>query len=259
MLIKESQNREREQASKKAKEDAAFAKDVLTRFNRSKSKTLKYEELRSWLKSIAHSQSSISTAHARKEMERAFPGSTSALLSLHTSNRDSIPGPVTFPDGEVDVVTDDEVEWVIMMAMDKNEKGSFKRMVYEKSNNVKDIELKPSEFGSALQAWLSYIHNKPTLKRVMKKYGTNALGQMEISHIKSMLRDLSGGREPEKNEVDWVMAEARAMPHSNGISGPELIKVLSLWYIKDLEREEQARMVEVVPRQQCGSATCCIS
>jgi hypothetical protein len=42
-----------------------------------------------------------------------------------------------------------------MMAMKKREMSSFKRAVSDHKINMKDIELKPSEFGCALQAWLS--------------------------------------------------------------------------------------------------------
>ena len=261
LIIKESQAREREVAAQRVKNDAAFAKDVLQRFNKSKSNTLNYEELRSWLKAILQSQMAVSTARARKEMEKAFPGSTSALMSLPSSQRASINGQFTLLDDQCDVVTDDEVDWVIMMAMDKSEKGSFKRLVKEKKINSKEIELHPCDFGGALQAWLCYIHNKPILKRAMAKYGTNDRGQMARDHVKSMLQDLSGGREPEESEVDWVIQEAAAMPHSNGISGPEIIKVLSLWYVKDLEREtlQQSPPAEVVEQKQCGSGICCVS
>jgi hypothetical protein len=253
--MQQQQNRERESAAKKVKEDAAFAKDVLMRFNRSKSKTLNYEELRAWLKSVARSQITICTAHARKELDAAFPGSSSALSTLNVNSRQNIPSQEDF---DTDTVRDDEVDWVIMMAKNKNEDANMEKWEGNKLVNLKETELQPSQFGGALQAWLSYVHNKATLKRVMKMYGTNDQGQMERSHIQSMLKDLSCGREPEESEVDWVMDNARAMPHSNGISGPELIKVLSLWYIKDLEKEELARSVQVADGHGC-SATCCVS
>jgi hypothetical protein len=63
----------------------------------------------------------------------------------------------------------------------------------------------------------------------MQRYGTNANGQMERDSVARLLQDLNGGAEPEAMDVDDVMAEARAMPFSTGISAPELIKVLSLW------------------------------
>ena len=250
--IQHRQNKEREIAARKVKDDAAFAKDVLMRFNRSKSKTLNYEELRAWLKSVAHTQTTICTAHARKELDAAFPGSSSALSTLNTNSLQIIPS-----QEEIDV-RDDEVDWVIIMAINKYDGTNLQKSEGNKLLDLKETELQPSQFGGALQAWLSYVHNKGTLKRVMKKYGTNDQGQMERSHIKSMLKDLSCGREPEESEVDWVMDEARAMPHSNGISGPELIKVLSLWYIKDLEKEELARSMHVADGHGC-SATCCVS
>ncbi len=63
----------------------------------------------------------------------------------------------------------------------------------------------------------------------MQRYGTNADGQMERDGVARLLQDLSGGAVPDEEDVERVMAEARAMPLSTGISAPELIKVLSLW------------------------------
>jgi hypothetical protein len=68
----------------------------------------------------------------------------------------------------------------------------------------------------------------------MERYGTNADGDMERESVRRMLTDLNGGIAPKESALDWVMAEAAAMPHSPGISAPELIKVMSLWYTKDL-------------------------
>jgi hypothetical protein len=66
----------------------------------------------------------------------------------------------------------------------------------------------------------------------MQRYGTNAHGQMERDSVSRLLQDLGGGAEPEEEDVERVIAKARAMPFSTectGISAPELIKVLSLW------------------------------
>jgi hypothetical protein len=68
----------------------------------------------------------------------------------------------------------------------------------------------------------------------MLRYGTNADGEMEHESVRHMLTDLNEGIPPKESALDWVMAEAAAMPHSPGISAPELIKVMSLWYTKDL-------------------------
>lgn len=63
----------------------------------------------------------------------------------------------------------------------------------------------------------------------MRRYGTNADGQMERDSVARMLQDLNGGEAPATADVDWVMAEAHALPFSQGISAPELIRVTSLW------------------------------
>ncbi len=257
-------NKEREMTFRKAKAEADFSKDILAQFNKSRTKTLKYEELRSWMKSIARSQSFIGSTRARDELDQNFPGCKSAFSALHMRESICVRRRSLAYSTEIEfIVTDYEVSWVMMMAMDKGainrsmkvKQSSFK----EKQIDVKDLELRPSEFGAALRAWLSYIHNKQTLGKIFKRYGADDLGLMERSSVKCMLQDLSSGREPEESEVDWVIAEARSTPNTDGISGPELINVLSLWYTKELERESQERVAEVASHKGCGSSTCCIS
>jgi hypothetical protein len=105
------------------------------------------------------------------------------------------------------------------------------------SSVIKELNLRPKDLKYALRAWVSYLHNKPLLDEVMLHYGTNADGQMERGSARHMLTDLNGGKPPKESALDWVMAEAAAMPLSPGISALELIKVMSLWYTKDLSRE----------------------
>ncbi len=76
---------------------------------------------------------------------------------------------------------------------------------------------------------------------MMQRYGTNAEGEMERESVRRMLTDLNGGDPPKESALDWVMAEAAAMPLSPGISAPELIKVMSLWYTKDLGHKRASR------------------
>jgi hypothetical protein len=141
-----------------------------------------------------------------------------------------------------------------MLAMDRKEEGSYKRWIQAKGPDAsKLLELPPADFECSLRAWRSYSQNKKLLTevsprarhddqqpqltaraQVMLRYGTNADGEMERESVRKMLTDLNGGVPPKESALDWVMAEAAAMPHSPGISAPELIKVMSLWYTKDL-------------------------
>ena len=234
-LIIHEERKRREAAVERARSNALFAKDILKRY--SKSDTLNFGQVRAWLQVVANSQVGSRNLAAGNELESTFPGSVIALSELTVQ--------ATFSAStKSHVVSDDEVEWIFMMAMDKNVKGTFQRNVVDAGRSVKDLELQPKDFEYALRAWLSYIHNKPLLDEVMERYGTNASGQMERDSVCSMLTDLNGGVPPKESALEWVMAEARAMPLSPGISALELIKVMSLWYTKDLtstprEFEEQ--------------------
>jgi hypothetical protein len=234
LIIHEEQKR-RDAAVERSRNNAAFAKDILKRY--SKSDTLKFDQVRNWLQVVANSQTGTSrkTAEDNSALEDRFPGSSVALSELVIEREEFSASKKLY------VVQDDEIEWIFMMAMDKKVKGTFQSEVVDKGVDVKELELRPKDFEYALRAWLSYIHNKPLLDEVMTRYGTNADGQMERDSVRNMLTDLNDGTPPKESALDWVMEEAAAMPLSPGISALELIKVMSLWYTKDLSRDMPRR------------------
>ena len=64
-------------------------------------------------------------------------------------------------------VTDDDIQWVLMLVMERKEQGTFHRVVEEKgADGVRNLELQTSDFQFALHAWLGYIHCKPMLEEV---------------------------------------------------------------------------------------------
>ena len=90
----------------------------------------------------------------------------------------------------------------------------------------------------------------------MRRYGAEAGGELGRDSVRRMLTDLNGGKPPKDSALDWVMAEARAMPLSPGISAAELIKVMSLWYTKDLSRERPPRTPPRSPRELPADYDC---
>lgn len=152
-------------AQEKAKNEAMFVRDVLKRFDVSKTQTLRFEEVRAWLRFIANAQGhAISQDQAQMEMQQAFPGASAGLSFL---DQDSQQAPdVASIKGERQV-TDDEVEWIFMMVMDQKKEGSYQRFIDENGiDAVRDLELPPADFERALLAWRSYVHNKPLLEQV---------------------------------------------------------------------------------------------
>jgi hypothetical protein len=164
-LMIQNAKRQRRQAQQKANNDANFVRDVLRRFDVSKTRTLRFEEVRAWLKFLADSQSnSVNPDQAQMEMMRAFPGA-SAGLSYFDQDADTVPD-VKSPDGECEV-TDDEVQWIFMMVMDKKEEGSYQRFIEDNGEDaLQKLELPPADFERALMAWRSYVHNKPIIEQV---------------------------------------------------------------------------------------------
>jgi hypothetical protein len=167
LMVKNS-NKRRQQAQEKANNEAAFIKDILRRFDVSKTKTLRFEEVRAWLQFLANSQAApVDQDVARDQLDFQFPGASVGLDILSPTMPNE-------PDGsESDMsqcgITDDEVEWILMLAMDRKEAGSYKRWIEEKGPDAaKLLELPPADFECSLRAWRSYSQNKRLLNEVTK-------------------------------------------------------------------------------------------
>ena len=166
-LMVKNMSQQRALAQEKAMREARFIKDILHRFDVSNTKTLRFEEVRSWLRTIANSQGpGVSEYQARDEMHQAFPGASAGLSALDRDSADeyySIPEEAK-QDWEV---TDDEVKWIFMMVMDKKKEGSYQKFIDENgADAVLKLELPPADFERAFLAWRSYVHNKPLLEQV---------------------------------------------------------------------------------------------
>ena len=167
-LMIQNQRRCRLLAQERACRDAAFIADVLRRYNLSKSKTLNFEEVRTWLKVLASAQAApLNQNRARNELGNQFPGASTGLeVLLHCSELRIGQSEKNQEEDSIEV-SDDEVEWIFMIVMDKKQEGSYQRLVEERgAAAVRDLELPPSDFEYALRAWRSYIINKPTLEVV---------------------------------------------------------------------------------------------
>ncbi len=213
---KETEKMKKLRIKRKIQRDAAFIQDVLRQFDLSKTETLNFEEVRSWLLKIGSAKmrgkrgGKWSEEQAWKKIENEFPGVSAGLAGLDVG-----PAPHHFSSGEncnsksfarisvanlqgnsrrsvdrsaknlrsqkllpisppsmkrivSDVsVSDDDVEWILMMVMERKEPGSFDRVVDEQgAAGVRKLELQPADFQFALHAWLGYIHCKPMLEEV---------------------------------------------------------------------------------------------
>ncbi len=151
-------------------QDNAYIEDALRSFDINNTNTLDFEEVRSWLKRLGSSAirseevSRLSEREAWKKFKSRFPGASDGLAALASWPRNHLSRPL-----KGITVTDDDVAWVLMMVMEQKEKGSFNRIVQEKGvAGLRELELAPSDFESALHAWLGYIHCKKMLEKVVK-------------------------------------------------------------------------------------------
>jgi hypothetical protein len=135
----------------------------------SKTKTLRFEEVRAWLQFLANSQAvPVDQELARDQLDVQFPGASVGLDILCPT----IPNEPNRLDSDTSEgrVTDDEVEWILMLAMDRKEKGSYKRWIQEKGPDAaKLLELPPADFECSLRAWRSYAQNRRLLTEVSRR------------------------------------------------------------------------------------------
>ena len=83
-IIRKNQERKREKAVEAAKNHAHFIKDIFKRHNLSKTQTLKFEEVRSWLQKVGNAHAgSLPRSQANNLMDQNFPGTSAALATLH--------------------------------------------------------------------------------------------------------------------------------------------------------------------------------
>ena len=93
VLVKlKQEERQREIAVEKARNDARFVKDILKRHNVSNTATLKFEEVRSWLQVVgsAHAGTVTGTGLGNKLIEDNFPGSVKGLAALKSGNAEQV-------------------------------------------------------------------------------------------------------------------------------------------------------------------------
>eukprot|EP00284_Hemiselmis_tepida_P014991 CAMPEP_0174922472 /NCGR_PEP_ID=MMETSP1355-20121228/5896_1 /TAXON_ID=464990 /ORGANISM="Hemiselmis tepida, Strain CCMP443" /LENGTH=412 /DNA_ID=CAMNT_0016168057 /DNA_START=54 /DNA_END=1288 /DNA_ORIENTATION=+ len=124
--------------------------------------------------------------------------------------------------------TDDEVHWVqVMSQKEKVMKGTFKN-----SDQLFDSSVLPEDFVAAVEVWMAYKDSKEEIEAMFAKYDTDGSDSLDRTQLKSLLKDLNDGVDPEDAEVDWVFTNADQL--GNGaITKPELKKALGLWYARD--------------------------
>jgi CRISPR/Cas system-associated endonuclease Cas3-HD len=168
-LMVKNANKRRQLAQEKAHNEAAFIKDILRRFDVSKTHTLRFEEVRRWLQFLADSQAvPVDQDVARDQLDVEFPGASVGLEILSPA----LPSKPHHSDAERSEcrITDDEVEWILMLAMNRKEEGSYKRWIEVNGpDSAKLLELPPADFECSLRAWRSYSQNKRLLVEVSRR------------------------------------------------------------------------------------------
>ena len=139
-------------------------------------------------------------------------------------------------------ISDDELKWILMLGnksteSDKKYRGSMKELDLDKAVIFSDT------FEFVMDSWITYVKNKPTIKGIFQKFDVDRSGSLSREEVTEMLTMLNEGEKPEDEDVQWVMQSADEIGDGEGIEKPEVLQLISAWYIRpslDTVLEEDA-------------------
>jgi len=86
-----------------------------------------------------------------------------------------------------------------------------------------------AELEAALGAWMTYTELREGWDEKLKKYDVSGTGSLSRDEVNEYLKDLNGGKEVKKQELDMVMAAADVTSNDQ-ISKLELSRATAVWY-----------------------------
>ena len=131
-------------------------------------------------------------------------------------------------DGEIN---DDELKWILMLGNKSTESEKKFR------GSMKDLDLDhavlfPDTFEFVMESWITYIKNKPTIDGIFKKFDVDRNGSLSRDEVASMLTMLNDGNPPNEEDMEWVIQSADEIGDGEGIETPEVLQLISAWYIR---------------------------
>jgi Ca2+-binding EF-hand superfamily protein len=131
-------------------------------------------------------------------------------------------------DGEIN---DNELRWILMLGS-KHSKSENRYSGSMKNLDLEKVVLCPDSFEIVLESWITYIKNKPTIEGIFQKFDVDRNGSLSRSEVSSMLAMLNDGALPSEEDTEWVITSADEIGDCEGIETPEVLQLISAWYVR---------------------------
>jgi len=128
-------------------------------------------------------------------------------------------------------INDDELRWILMLGNKSSEsekrfRGSMKEL------DLDQAMLFPDTFEFVMDSWITYVQNKPTIDGIFRKFDVDRNGSLSRDEVSSMLTMLNEGVPPNEEDMEWVIQSADEIGDGEGIETPEVLQLISAWYIR---------------------------
>jgi Ca2+-binding EF-hand superfamily protein len=150
-------------------------------------------------------------------------------------------------------INDDELRWILMLGNKSSEsekrfRGSMKELDLEKA------VLFPDTFEFVMDSWITYIQNKPTIDGIFQKFDVDRNGSLSRDEVSNMLTMLNEGVPPNEEDMEWVIQSADEIGDGEGIETPEVLQLISAWYIRPSLQTVEEEDPEDLNDQDAGAA-----
>jgi Ca2+-binding EF-hand superfamily protein len=150
-------------------------------------------------------------------------------------------------------ITQDELRWILLLG-NRNSQSGARYQGLMKDLKVEDACLAPDSFDLVMSSWLTYVRNKPTIDGVFARFDVDQNGSLSRAEVSNMLTMLNNGVTPDQEDMEWVIRQADEVGEEEGIETPELLQLISAWFVRPSEsaanvedEEEEAEDDQDVP------------
>jgi Ca2+-binding EF-hand superfamily protein len=128
-------------------------------------------------------------------------------------------------------INDNELRWILMLGS-KHSKAENRYRGSMKDLDIEKVALCSDSFEVVMESWITYVKNKPTIEGIFQKFDVDRNGSLSRSEVSSMLAMLNDGVPPSEEDTEWVITSADEIGDGEGIETPEVLQLISAWYIR---------------------------
>ena len=160
-------------------------------------------------------------------------------------------------------ISDDELRWVLMLG-NMHSKSQFRFQGSSKELDLKSAVIFPDTLELVVQAWVSYVKNKPSIESIFKQFDVDRNGSLSRGEVANFLTSLNNGVSPTAEEVEELFQASDVIGTDEGIETPEIMQLLSTWYSRHSKETQDEKntndvcevgknnVAAVSPNQVCG-------